>query len=437
MKRPSPPAPESLNGTARIPYLFVLDELEAAGKGDAGLALWQTLRGVRDRIDAAPADAAVIVASAELLDAVPELRTTLRGMVRLLRQARGDEETRNGLVLGCAHLGLWAEGLGACRTAISFFGLAEEMEPERPHLGYHIGRIARKLALYDVAETWLKWARQQAEARGDWEVAALCVSGLGNLYRQRGNFPEAQRYHLLCLEVAQRHGLRTMEGDALYELAVMSFEYNDEAAAMQFVSRAVAAYGPGHGRIYTLAHDVAFFWMDKMGRFSDAAEMMLNLADYLWVPWQRILLYSNLTRAAAGAGWAPVFEAAWNETWVLLRQQPSQVAHSMALVHLALGAGTLSQWERAEMAAIQALRIASERGECQPMLAAEAILEAVRRASFAEGEIDTVFRDRNRQQSPELREEVAATSDTLVGAMQPRRDEAPEGPTRALLAGML
>jgi hypothetical protein len=228
-----------------------------------------------------------------------------------------------------------------------------------------------------------------------------------------------------------------MEGDALYELAVMSFEYNDEAAAMQFVSRAVAAYGPGHGRIYTLAHDVAFFWMDKMGRFSDAAEMMLNLADYLWVPWQRILLYSNLTRAAAGAGWAPVFEAAWNETWVLLRQQPSQVAHSMALVHLALGAGTLSQWERAEMAAIQALRIASERGECQPMLAAEAILEAVRRASFAEGEIDTVFRDRNRQQSPELREEVAATSDTLVGAMQPRRDEAPEGPTRALLAGML
>jgi tetratricopeptide (TPR) repeat protein len=437
MKRPSPPAPESLNGTARIPYLFVLDELEAAGKGDAGLALWQTLRGVRDRIDAAPADAAVIVASAELLDAVPELRTTLRGMVRLLRQARGDEETRNGLVLGCAHLGLWAEGLGACRTAISFFGLAEEMEPERPHLGYHIGRIARKLALYDVAETWLKWARQQAEAHGAWEVAALCVSGLGNLYRQRGNFPEAQRYHLLCLQVAQRHGLRTMEGDALYELAVMSFEYNDEAAAMQFVSRAVAAYGPGHGRIYTLAHDVAFFWMDKMGRFSDAAEMMLNLADYLWVPWQRILLYSNLTRAAAGAGWAPVFEAAWNETWVLLRQQPSQVAHSMALVHLALGAGTLSQWERAEMAAIQALRIASERGECQPMLAAEAILEAVRRASFAEGEIDTVFRDRNRQQSPELREEVAATSDTLVGAMQPRRDEAPEGPTRALLAGML
>jgi tetratricopeptide (TPR) repeat protein len=437
MKRPSPPAPESLNGTARIPYLFVLDELEAAGKGDAGLALWQTLRGVRDRIDAAPADAAVIVASAELLDAVPELRTTLRGMVRLLRQARGDEETRNGLVLGCAHLGLWAEGLGACRTAISFFGLAEEMEPERPHLGYHIGRIARKLALYDVAETWLKWARQQAEAHGAWEVAALCVSGLGNLYRQRGNFPEAQRYHLLCLQVAQRHGLRTMEGDALYELAVMSFEYNDEAAAMQFVSRAVAAYGPGHGRIYTLAHDVAFFWMDKMGRFSDAAEMMLNLADYLWVPWQRILLYSNLTRAAAGAGWAPVFEAAWNETWILLRQQPSQVAHSMALVHLALGAGTLSQWERAEMAAIQALRIASERGECQPMLAAEAILEAVRRASFAEGEIDTVFRDRNRQQSPELREEVAATSDTLVGAMQPRRDEAPEGPTRALLAGML
>jgi len=436
MKRPSPPAPESLNGTARIPYLFVLDELEAAGKGDAGLALWQTLRGVRDRIDAAPADAAVIVASAELLDAVPELRTTLRGMVRLLRQARGDEETRNGLVLGCAHLGLWAEGLGACRTAISFFGLAEEMEPERPHLGYHIGRIARKLALYDVAETWLKWARQQAQARREWEVAALCVSGLGNLYRQRGNFPEAQRYHLLCLQVAQRHGLRTLEGDALYDLAVMSFEYNNEAAAMDYVGRAVEAYGAGHSRVYTLAHDVAFFWMDKMGRFSEAAEMMLNLADHLWVPRQRVLLYSNLTRAAAAAGWIPVFEAAWNETWVLLHNQPSQHGHAVALVHLALGAGTLSQWERAEMAATQALRIASERRECQPMLEAEALLAAVQRAGYPEDEINGVFRDRKREPSPEFTEEVAATTDMLVGAMQPRRDEAPEGPTRALLAGM-
>ena len=435
MEHPPRPSPEALNGTALIPYLFVLDELEAAGNGDAGVALWQMLRNVRGRIDAGDELPGILMMGecGELMDAVPELRTTLRGMTRLLREKRPDADTRDGLVLGCAHLGLWAEGMGACRTALCFFALAEEMEPERPHLGYHIGRLARKLALYDLAEPWLKWAHRGARANREWEVAALCVSGLGNLYRQRGNLPLARRFHTLCLRIARRHGLRTLEGDAAYDLAGMCFEFGEDTAAMSYVAAAVNAYGPGHGQVYTLAHDVAYFWIDKSGRYMDAAGVLLALADYVWEPWRRVLLFSNLARAAAGAGWLQVFESAWNETWGLIRQQPVQLGHAGALIQIALGAGTLSQWDRAKVAATEALRIARLRQECELIIAAESVLDAVQDRGAA-SRTSRVFRDGERRPNLTLDDEVSFTSDALVSAMRARRDDAPEGPTRALLA---
>jgi tetratricopeptide (TPR) repeat protein len=423
-----------MNGTARIPYLFVLDELEAAGNGDAGVALWQMLRNVRGRIDAGDELPGILLMgeSGELLDAVPELRTTLRGMTRLLRETRPDDDTRDGLVLGCAHLGLWAEGMGACRTALCFFALAEEMDPERPHLGYHIGRLARKLAMYDLAEPWLKWAHGKSRAAGQWEVAALCASGLGNLYRQRGNLPLARRFHRFCLRIARTHGLRTLEGDALYDLAGISFDADQERTAMKYVSEALAAYGPGHGRVYALAHDVAWFWMDRSGRFADAAEVLLALVDHLWEPRRRMVLFASLARAAAGAGWNSIFESAWTEAWGMMRQQPSKHGHAAALVQLALGSGTLGFWDRAELAAGEALRIARERQENEYVLQAEAMLDAVRFGAVADDEITRVFQDRQRPANRLLVEVVTATNDALVSAMRERRDDAPVGPASRL-----
>ena len=433
MEHPPRPSPEALNGTARIPYLFVLDEMEAAGNGDAGVALWQMLRNVHGRLHVGDELRGTLLMGewTELVDAVPELRATIRAMYRLLRERHPDDDTRDGLVLGCAHLGLWAEGMGACRTALSFFALAEELDPERPHLGYHLGRLARKLALYDLAEPWLKWAHRKARAAREWEVAALCVSGLGNLYRQRGNLPLARRFHRLCLRIARRHDLRTLEGDALYDLAGMSFEFGEDAQALQYVGEAIDAYGPGHASVYTLAHDVAYFWIDRSGRFVDAAEMLLALADHLWEPWRRVLLFSNLARAAAGAGWVPVFESAWNETWGLVRANPSRLGHAGALIEIALGAGTLGQWERASGAATEALRIARQRQEGELILRAESILEAVQNAGF-DDRVRVVFADRDRSPDRELDFQVVATSDALLGAMRGRRDDAPEGPTRRL-----
>ncbi len=427
---------EAMNGTARIPYLFVLDEMEAAGNGDAGVALWQTLRNVRGRIDAGAELPGVLLMgeSADLMDAVPELRTTLRGIVRLLRETHPDADTRDGLVLGCAHLGLWAEGMGACRTAISFFALAEEMDPARPHLGYHIGRLARKLAMYDFAEPWLKWAHRQARAARAWEVAALCASGLGNLYRQRGNLPLARRYHRFCLRTTRRHGLRTLEGDALYDLAGMAFDAGDEEQGSRYVRNALLVYGPAHSRVYTLAHDVAWFWMERFGEFARAASLLVTVLEHLWEPKHRLLAHAHLARAAAGAGWADLYESAWNEGWSLMRQQTSQEGHAGALTQLALAAGNFAHWDRARVAAREALRIAEARGEGEMIFLAESIIDGAPQDREQSSEAENIFRDRPRmgQPRPGLFPDL---EDEFAEAMRARRDGAPQSPTCAVAVG--
>jgi tetratricopeptide (TPR) repeat protein len=411
--------------------------MEAAGNGDAGVALWQMLRNVRGRIDAGDELPGLLLMgeSGELLDAVPELRTTLRGMTRLLRETRPDDDTRDGLVLGCAHLGLWAEGMGACRTALSFFALAEEMDPERPHLGYHIGRLARKLAFYDLAEPWLKWAHRKSRAAGQWEVAALCASGLGNLYRQRGNFPLARRFHRFCLRIARRHDLRTLEGDALYDLAGMSFDRGDEESATEYVKRALLVYGPGHTKVYTLAHDVAWFWMERYGQFARAASLLSELLNHLWEPKHRLIAHAHLARAAAGAGWGDLYESAWMETWALMRQQTARDGHAGALTQLALGAGNSGDWNRARTAAREARRIAQARAEHEMVFLADSILAALPAHEEPTPATDKVFIDRLRMSRPRNDDSFPDLEDDFADAMRARRDEAPESPTRALASG--
>ena len=437
MEHPPRPSPEALNGTARIPYLFVLDEMEAAGNGDAGVALWQMLRNVRGRIEAGDELPGILLmgGSGELLDSVPELRTTLRGMTRLLRETRPDDDTRDGLVLGCAHLGLWAEGMGACRTALSFFALAEEMNPERPHLGYHIGRLARKLALYDLAEPWLKWAHGKARAAGLWEVAALSASGLGNLYRQRGNLPLARRFHRFCLRIARQHGLRTLQGDALYDLAGMSFDRGDEESASAYVRSALLVYGPGHSQVYTLAHDVAWFWMERYGQFARAASLLSELLNYLWEPRHRLIAHAHLARAAAGAGWAELYESAWLETWALMRQQMSREGHAGALTQLALAAGNSGDWDRARTAAREARRVAEAREEHQMVFLAESIVAALPADDGTTPAAEAVFIDRTRMSQPRDDASFPDLEDDFAEAMRTRRDEAPQSPTRAIASG--
>lgn len=426
---PPYPGPIALEEQARVPYLFVLQELAGIGRESTPRVFRQLLQEVRawgygEEGGALPTTGEEV---RETLEAVPELAASLPVLHRLLRGAP-DEAALEAAGLALMHLATWAEKVAAYRTALALYQVAEEADSDNPHYAYHVGRMARKLALYDAAEAWLKWANWIARARRRWEVAALCTSGLGNLHRQRGNLPLATRYHELTRRIARRHNLRTLEGDALYDLAGMSFDFGNTRQGLEYTRQALKAYGPGHGRVYRLAKDVAWMCMDTFGQFESAAHVFTALLDYVWEPEYRVLLFASLARAAAGAGWREAYEAMWIETWSAVRHQPVQNGHAAALTQLALGAGNLGHWERAELAASEALGIARERREGEAIILADSILEAVRNGVIAEEKIRTVFLDRRQADQGKRNEEIASLASELTEAMGVRRDDAPQGP---------
>jgi tetratricopeptide (TPR) repeat protein len=331
-------------------------------------------------------------------------------------------------------VGLWAEDAAAGRTGLAFFQAAEDADHDNPHFAYNVGRIARKLAMYDEAEAWLKWAHWVARGAALWDVAALSLSGLGNLHRQRGNLPLAMRFHKATWRIARRHNLRTLEGDALYDLAGLSLDFGKFKEGIGFARQAINAYGSGHSRIYSLAKDIAWFLMDRYGDFENAAHIFTALLEYVWEPERRVVLFASFARSAAGAGWVEMFEGAWVETWAILRQQPMRHSHAGALIQLAYGAGNLEYWNRAQFAASEALAVAEERKEGEMIMAAESILNAVQSGMIAEATLHEVFRDRRPANALHRREDAEKIASDLTEAVWVRRDGAPHGPARTLIA---
>lgn len=432
MCQPRYPGPVRIDPEEKIPYVFVVKEFSEVGRDDAGLVLWQVLRDVRTWLEAiaAPDEPTLGDEGWKLEGLVPELAITLPALDRLIREPQPDDATMEAVALACLHVGLWAEDAAAGHTALAFFQAAEDANPDNPHFAYNVGRVARKLALYDDAERWLKWANWVARGAGRWEVVTLSLSGLGNLHRQRGNLPLAMRYHRLTHRIARRHNLRTLEGDALYDLVGLSFDFGNPAQGMEYARKAIEAYGPGHTRIYRLAKDIAWLWMDRYGEFESAAHVFMALLDHVWEPRRRLVLHASLARAAAGAGLEDVFETMWIDAWSMIRQQPLREGHAAALTQLALGAGSLSQWHRAKLAASHALEVARERREGEMVIFSESIVEAVRHSVLVEEKVVAVFKDRAYSSRCRRSEDAAHLASDLANAMRVRRDNAPESPGR-------
>jgi tetratricopeptide (TPR) repeat protein len=438
MKTISPPAPVEIPDSEVLAH--VVSELEPQ-VGRSARILVYALSDVRRWLASATGRKAgrIILASAEEeaepLEPIPGLEDVLAAIYHLVRTEDGDRDVPEAIAFGCAQIVEWAESRGAHVTALLFAQAACEAFPANPHHAYEVGRLARRLADYAAAEAWLKWAACVARRRQNWDVYVLSLAGLGNLFRQRGNLPLAVRYHGLGLRVARRRGLRTLEGDELYDLAIMHYEMGHPLQATECARRALDVYGPGHERIPRLMQDLAWIWMELIGDFRSAVDACEVLVPHTWQPSIRVLVLANLTRAAAGAGYEQLFETSWNETWALIRRQDTQEGHAAALLQLAHGAATFGYWSRVEIAAAEAHAIARERREGFSVIVAERMLEVVRAPVISEERLHHVFPDIGRTQFTAQDEAASDLVARCANAMRVRRDGAPESPTRTLIAG--
>jgi tetratricopeptide (TPR) repeat protein len=365
--------------------ISILDEVS----GDLGLLLWRSARNVtlwaetpaEQRATLFPGDAARSrIADLARVDVPAELRGPLSVLTELL--ARPGEVDLPRLVNACRRIAVWAEQRGELATALEFSQAAALAAPESASLAYAVGRLARRRAEYDRAESWYTRAAVQGRQSADWRSYALAFSGMGNLHMQRGNYPAARRSHLRCLHAAERNGLLELVGSAYHDLFLTAVENGAGSEADELAVLAFRAYGTRDKRIARLGYDVAYHWA-LQGYFARALKVAEALVLHMIDDSERAVVLGLIARAAAGLGLRDLFITAAAETRLLAEREGARETAARALLGVVYGAANLGEWELAQDVGMRAVNIARRRSEGRVLLAAEAALESVQNRYIA------------------------------------------------------
>ena len=383
-RRPRVP-PALTRGPDRFEGLAVLDEV----KGDLGLVLWRSVRNLLMWAGTEPqhrrglfAGGAAAVRAEDLAGAQvdPELMAPLMVIVRLL-ESPGDADLLR-VVNACRRIALWAEHRGALGTALEFTQAAAIAVPESAALAYAVGRLARRRAEYDRAESWYARAVILGRQSKDWKSYSLAFAGMGILHKQRGNYPAAKRAHLRCLRAANRHALNNIRGVAYHDLFALAVEMRAGPEADALAESAFRAYGPKDPRVPRLAYDVAYHWL-LQGFFNASLRVGAALLPRMNDASERAALLGLVARAAGGAGRRDAFDTAAAQTDSVIAAGIADETAALTLLGVAHGAASLGEWERAADWAQRALQLAGVRSEGRVALEAEATLDMVTRRQLA------------------------------------------------------
>jgi tetratricopeptide (TPR) repeat protein len=364
--------------------------------GEVGVLLWQAYRNVmfwsttdtgeRGRLFAPNAGAR---RRGEVGEArLPEpLAGALEGVAAMLDAP--DSTSGDRVAEACTAVAQWAEDEGHMNTALAYTQAASVASPGRARLALAVGQLARRRAELARAETWFRHTIMVSRQTGDWESYSRAYIALGNMLISRGNYPGAHRMHIKALRAARRKGMPEIQGMALHDLFVIADETGRGEQAEEYARQAFRAYGPTHASVPSLAHDIAYFWMQR-GYFARALDVFQALEAHLQSPRERLVLLSNVARASAGTGNREGFRKAWTQVYRLAKDPELQGVVPGALLELALGAANLAEWDRAQQAAEESLELAIRNGHGKIRFRAEALLDEVRNGRAAEANTPAV-----------------------------------------------
>ncbi len=309
--------------------------------------------------------------------AVPEeLRSVLETLCALFDDPLAADPQR--VAEACMRVGEWADARGdAPATTLRFLQAGATCSPNDARMAYRAGYVARRQAVWDVAELWFRHSSTVSRRSRDWESHATAYLALGNNYYHQGRYTLARREHTKALRVSKRHGLQELQGRAYHDLMAMAIVTGDALSAEVNAQKAFRAYGSRHPNIPTLAHDIAYFWHGD-GHYARALRIFQALLPHFTQPEPRMRVLGSIGRGAGACGQHQVFEEAWIAGWQLAGSLGrGSTAVAPAMLHLAHGALGLGEWDRAESAIRYALELAKTRNEFDVVNDGERLLQVV------------------------------------------------------------
>lgn len=323
----------------------------------------------------------------------PELRDLLLPLAAMLvkpGRVSGMEVRR-----ACTRLAAWAKRRGKLGTALSWARVAATADPQSARAHYEVGRLARRRAEYHVAEVWYHQAQVLARRYGNWAVYARAFLGLGNLYRQKGDYPQARYLLERAYRVAKkppnrgsvrnnRKHLREMQRWALHDLMLLCADAGAYRDAEAFARLAVPLFRRGATRLLAFAHDVAYLWIQR-GHFARALPVIEAIVPHVHDRTDLFHGLSNLARAAGATSAVRAFERAWQELLALIGETPANAIPAASLVSAARGAASLRRWQDALWMAERAVEVAESRQEEDALQEARTALDMVRSRTLRVG----------------------------------------------------
>lgn len=380
---PAEPAASSSIPGGRVAGAEVIRELPP----DVALPVWQVLRGVLLWAAEGPVSRAGLYErepideweEALLLDTFdPALRNPLAVIVAELGTPPA-AAAPGRVSWACVCVADWALAQKATHTALAFAQAAAMASPGHPRYAWLAARLLRSHGRLDEATEWFQETVRMGTRNSDWEAQTRGLIGLGNTLLEQGDYRHSARAHQGALRTARRRRLRACEGDALHDLFVVHYAMGDWGHAEEYARAAFEIYREtGNERLPTLAHDIAFLWMNR-GYFARALPVFQAVAPAFTDPGDRLRTAASAARAAGVCAEREVFEQSWTEAAAIIAEFGTDPRlKAVPLVEMAMGAASLGEWDRAEKMLEHALEVAARRNERDVAVRAESTLAAVR-----------------------------------------------------------
>lgn len=193
------------------------------------------------------------------------------------------------------------------------------------------------------------------------------------MHLERGNVPRSRPMLRRALRIATRHHLFERAAVAYHNLFAVEYLSGNWRLGEAYAVKALELYPEGSVNRSRLARDLAYRTILR-GGFEEALPLAREVLRHFTAPAERALVWSDIARAAGGAGDMDQFELAWAQAYLLVETEILDPFTINVMLNLAHGAASRGDRHRAALMAARAVQLATERNESGSVFEGEALL---------------------------------------------------------------